>query len=71
MKIKAKMVKVFEVEVEAPEFLRPVVSGMIDWGELRSTDKEDEEFENWIDAVEEKYEAQFLEDDEWTLVEGE
>lgn len=69
MKIKVELVKIFTVEVEAPEFLRPVLAGEKEFYELEMTRKQRDEYCDWYDKVEEENKASFLEDGQWSLVE--
>lgn len=70
MKIKVEMVKIFEVEVEAPEFLRPMMTGEKEFYELLPlTNQQHNEYNDWYEAVEKKYDAKFLDGGDWKLVE--
>jgi len=71
MKIKVEMVKVFTVEVEAPEFLRPMLTGEKEFYELEITRKQSDEYCDWYDKIEKENSANFLEDGQWSLVEDE
>lgn len=71
MKIKVEMVKIFTAEVEAPEFLRPMLTGEKEFYELQFTHQQHEEYCDWYDKIKEKYQANFLEDSVWKLVEDE
>lgn len=69
MKIKVELVKTFTVEVEAPEFLRPMLTGEKEFYELEMTRKQRDEYCDWYDRVREENKANFLEDGQWSLVE--
>ena len=69
MKIKVEMVKVFEVEVEAPEFLRPMVTGEKEFYDLELTREQRDEYCDWYDKIRKENNASFLEDGQWSLVE--
>lgn len=69
MKIKVELVKVFTVEVEAPEFLRPMLTGEKEFYDLEMTKEQRDEYCEWYDKVKEENKASFLEDGQWSLVE--